>query len=446
MDISSAEHLLSSNLEEEASEVPAGADVPQEAVPAAPAAGNGTQDSPDGGDRDAVTEEAAAAQGAAEDRSAKLLPSFSGWGFPSSFSWGKVMESGGKMMQTVKKQTEGVIDVYRKDITELVNVVTTETTQVAEKLKPVMVSTTGTVVENLKNIVFEDSDEEDEEPTEFEKAIEEQVGRLANSAGKVAHNVSERLSSLLNQAVKIRGADDDKKKSKKLIYDPKQVLVAALRADPATFLEDPHESTASPNELLHDDKADTSSPLQRAETRFQAFRTDFNIAEHAGQISRILNEDAEMKRMLERIVPAQASYEQFWQRYFFKIAEIDVLEARRKALMQGVQTADDEEFTWDEDDSSEEAAANSPSDAQPDAEAKDAAPKDAEPKEPEVSEGIVSSVSNHLPRTKELLLLTLLEPERTRGRLNRTEQIRSRQMKRPINRWPLETRSSRRTR
>lgn len=93
-----------------------------------------------------------------------------------------------------------------------------ETSHVAEKLKPVMVSTTGTVVENLKSVIFEDSDEDDEEPTEFERAIEEQVGRFANSAGKVAHNVSERLSSFLNQAVKIKGADDDKKKSKKLMW------------------------------------------------------------------------------------------------------------------------------------------------------------------------------------------------------------------------------------
>jgi len=251
--------------------------------------------------------------------------SSSGWGFSSGFSWGKVMESGGKMMQTVKKQTEGVIDIYRKyvfsttwdlrkspyllgsrsslyrDISDLVQVVSSETSHLSEKLKPVVVSTTGTVVENLKSIVFEDSDEEDEEPTEFEKAIEERVGRIANSAGKVAHNFTERLTNLVNQAVKIKGADDDKKKSKKLIYDPKQAIIAALRADPATFLEDPREEgTPTPNEVVADE-SNVSPLLQRAETRFQTFRANFNIAEYAGQTSRILNEDAEMKRMLERI-------------------------------------------------------------------------------------------------------------------------------------------------
>lgn len=77
-------------------------------------------------------------------------------------------------------------------------------------------------------------------------------------------------------------------------------MIASLRTDPATFLEDPKE-TMAPSELVVDDKLDPNSPLQRAETRFQTFRSGFNIAEYAGQISRTLNEDAEMKRMMERI-------------------------------------------------------------------------------------------------------------------------------------------------
>lgn len=85
-------------------------------------------------------------------------------------------------------------------------------------------------------------------------------------------------------------------------YDPKLAMIAALRADPSTFLEDPREPNAPPHEYNPDEKVDTKSPLlQRAEVRFQTFRTEFNMAEHAGQISRILNEDLEMKRMLERI-------------------------------------------------------------------------------------------------------------------------------------------------
>lgn len=124
------------------------------------------------------------------------------------------------------------MDCNARDINDLVQVVSSETSHVAErleKLKPVMASTTGTVVENLKNIVFEDSDEEDEEPTELEKAIEERVGRLANSASKAAHDVSARLTNLLNQAVKIKGADDDKKKSKKLMWGSR------FRLDPNVY-------------------------------------------------------------------------------------------------------------------------------------------------------------------------------------------------------------------
>lgn len=82
--------------------------------------------------------------------------------------------------------------------------------------------------------------------------------------------------------------------------------------------------------------------------------------------------------VLNRAVPAQATYDQFWERYFFKVAEIDVQEARRKALMQGrkragsggkivscsggtdcvtfqigVQAADEDDFNWDEEESAE---------------------------------------------------------------------------------------------
>lgn len=67
-----------------------------------------------------VDGDASATEGVAEEAAGSpqdggsVLPSLSGWGFGSGFSWGKVMESGGRMMQTVKKQTEGVIDIYRK--------------------------------------------------------------------------------------------------------------------------------------------------------------------------------------------------------------------------------------------------------------------------------------------------------------------------------------------
>lgn len=54
----------------------------------------------------------------ATDEQRPILQSLSGWGFGSGFSWGKVMESGGSLMQTVKRQTEAVVDVYRKCVWE----------------------------------------------------------------------------------------------------------------------------------------------------------------------------------------------------------------------------------------------------------------------------------------------------------------------------------------
>ncbi len=272
------------------------------------------------------------------------------WGL-GNLSWSSVLE-------TVKKQSEAVIDVYKRDLTEFVAVVQEETSHLSEKLKPVVASTTETV----KSVIFEDSD--DEEPTELEKVIEEGVERAATAATKVAHNVQERLApgmhavadkmaqyskslnvsnargkltNLLSNAVSLKPSEEEVKRrqqqaSKKMVYDRKQALVLGLRANSTTFLSDPSIST----ELKSTGSPRSSVDIMDVQVahRFITFARKFNIAEHAGQISRMLNEDDDLKRTMRRLVPSKVDYETFWLRYFFRVSEIDVEEERRRQLVK----------------------------------------------------------------------------------------------------------------
>ncbi len=269
------------------------------------------------------------------------------WGL-GNLSWSNVLE-------TVKKQSEAVIDVYKRDLTEFVAVVQEETSHLSEKLKPVVASTTETV----KSVIFEDSD--DEEPTELEKVIEEGVERAATAATKVAHNVQERLApgmhavadkmaqyskslnvsnargkltNLLSNAVSLKPSEEEVKRrqqqvSKKMVYDRKQALVLGLRANSTTFLSDPTISTEHGSPRSSVDVMDV-----QVAHRFITFARKFNIAEHAGQISRMLNEDDDLKRTMRRLVPSKVDYETFWLRYFFRVSEIDVEEERRRQLVK----------------------------------------------------------------------------------------------------------------
>ncbi|KAI8811622.1 hypothetical protein BJ742DRAFT_796597 [Cladochytrium replicatum] len=293
-----------------------------------------------------------------------------GWG---SFSWGKLVE-------TVKKQSDAVVEVYKRDLTEFVTVVAAESTSTVDKL--------AHTVTNIKLPVAPSSrvSEADERTSDSSNASAETTRTRADSEAKTisidaegqakhaesgfdqlvkmadaAENLLERFSTgltgFLSNAVVVTPAPDRSTKSRKrMIFDRKSAQLSALRLDPATYLKDPAEILTVPPPPFQS-PADTAAEREVAE-KYVAFKEKFHLADHASQIAKILSEEPEVAKLMDRIVPAQVARVDFWARYYFQVQELDREDKQRKELIQGV--VEQEDFSWDSDDQDETTTEGSP--------------------------------------------------------------------------------------
>lgn len=68
---------------------------------------------------------------------------------------------------------------------------------------------------------------------------------------------------------------------------------------------------------------------------FEAFATDFDVDEKTGDISGDLSWYPELRSTMERLVPDQVSYADFWKRYYYLRHGIETAESRRRDLLKG---------------------------------------------------------------------------------------------------------------
>ncbi|KAI9331343.1 hypothetical protein BDR26DRAFT_870352 [Obelidium mucronatum] len=127
-----------------------------------------------------------------------------------------------------------------------------------------------------------------------------------------------------------------------IIFDRKTATILALRRDATTY-------TVDPSALL---ESSSISDKELAE-RFKSFKGSFEISTYATQITRLLDEDSEVRAVLSKTVPSAITYDEFWTRYFFRVQEVDREEEARKKLMSDANL-NDEEFAWDDDSEEEE--------------------------------------------------------------------------------------------
>ncbi|OEL13713.1 hypothetical protein BAE44_0025267 [Dichanthelium oligosanthes] len=115
-------------------------------------------------------------------------------------------------------------------------------------------------------------------------------------------------------------------------YTRFEAQVLALRADPATFTEEPEDSEG-----------------------FARWNSSFSIDEVTEQIEGVLRESPGLESFVERLVPSVVDYETFWSRYFFAVDKLRQAEdVRTKLVSRAMSKEEDEELSWDVDDDDED--------------------------------------------------------------------------------------------
>ncbi|KAJ8385561.1 hypothetical protein AAFF_G00185150 [Aldrovandia affinis] len=112
------------------------------------------------------------------------------------------------------------------------------------------------------------------------------------------------------------------------VYDSTKARLYSLQADPATYCNEP------------------DGPPQQ----FEAWLQGFSLEEKKGEISEHLVSSPSIRALYTKMVPAAVAHSEFWQRYFYKVFQLDQEEARRVALKQRAeQVSHSEALGWEEE-------------------------------------------------------------------------------------------------
>uniref|UniRef100_A0A8C9SV39 BSD domain containing 1 n=1 Tax=Scleropages formosus TaxID=113540 RepID=A0A8C9SV39_SCLFO len=123
-------------------------------------------------------------------------------------------------------------------------------------------------------------------------------------------------------------------------YDSTKARLYSLQADPATYCNEP------------------DGPPEQ----FDTWLSGFSLEEKKGEISELLVSSPSIRALYTKMVPAAVSHSEFWQRYFYKVFQLDQEEARRVALKQRAErTAHSEALGWEEEEEDEFLGASSAS-------------------------------------------------------------------------------------
>ncbi|XP_064158569.1 BSD domain-containing protein 1 isoform X2 [Anguilla rostrata] len=117
------------------------------------------------------------------------------------------------------------------------------------------------------------------------------------------------------------------------VYDSTKARLYSLQADPATYCNEP------------------DGPPEQ----FEAWLQGFSLEEKKGEISELLVNSPSIRSLYTKMVPAAVAHSEFWQRYFYKVFQLDQEEARRVALKQRAeQVTHSEALGWEEEEEEDE--------------------------------------------------------------------------------------------
>ncbi|XP_040280508.1 BSD domain-containing protein 1 [Bufo bufo] len=112
------------------------------------------------------------------------------------------------------------------------------------------------------------------------------------------------------------------------LYDSTKARLYSLQSDPATYCNEPD----GPLELLDE------------------WLTSWDSQERKAEISELLVSSPSIRALYTKMVPAAVSHSEFWQRYFYKVHQLEQEEARRDALKQRAeQSVHFEDPGWEEE-------------------------------------------------------------------------------------------------
>ncbi|XP_051946421.1 BSD domain-containing protein 1 [Xyrauchen texanus] len=209
-------------------------------------------------------------------------------------------------LQTVKDKSNEAYEFIKRDLTEFSSVVQHDTA--------CSIVATATAVKN--KLAVESSSEATEK---VKKGISNILGVITDTLAPPPDKTID--CDVITLVATPAGTTE--------VYDSSKARLYSLQADPATYCNEPD-----------------GPPHQ-----FDAWLSSFSLEERKAEISELLVNIPAIRALYTKMVPAAVAHSEFWQRYFYKVFQLEQEEARRVALKQRAeQTAHSESLGWEEED------------------------------------------------------------------------------------------------
>ena len=153
-----------------------------------------------------------------------------------------------------------------------------------------------------------------------------EVQKAEDAADEALLKFGTNIRNFLRDAVSIAPPNEEKNKdgSQKVLFESKDQdgkrVIHSTRFDAQL-----HAIHSSPDSF-------TKDPIS---SEYEKWKSDFDVEKKTDAIAKDLEKYEELRRAMEKLVPEQVEYPQFWTRYYFLRMVIETEEQRRRELLKG---------------------------------------------------------------------------------------------------------------
>ncbi|KAI8336228.1 hypothetical protein BC941DRAFT_428660 [Chlamydoabsidia padenii] len=303
----------------------------------------------------------------------------------TNFGWGRRFNS---LIDTVKKQSDVIVEVTKKDLQEFATTLREDTTGLVEQLSHSGTSSntnSTTLGEEPRATTTNNADIDSNSTNNMYTSLREGLGKintvnlatlregltdtLTKQGFLPSHMTSIKLPDNINLGELRQELDQGTRFAELYLQKFGTEVIQVLNNTISVLEPEGQDSTelysdgpkifatrteALISNLQTDRDALLMDPALHGKEQhikdFESFGAGFDIQDHTLEITHLLNDSAELRQTMNDLVPLQIDYTTFWKRYFYHVWRINQEEKQRRALVQGAKLDQDDDFKWDSDD------------------------------------------------------------------------------------------------
>ncbi|XP_028412772.1 BSD domain-containing protein 1-like [Dendronephthya gigantea] len=228
-------------------------------------------------------------------------------------SWWSSWTTG--ILENVREKTTTALEFVQSDLSEFVNTIQHDTS--------VVIADSATAVNRSIQV---DETEKNATSGKVKQGFSDILTSISTSLHQAADKTSKPTSSEDENKT-----DDQRSTSSTMpaVYDRTQAKLQEMQTNPETYSNEPDSDG------------------------YETWCATFNLDSKKGEISELLVNNPDVRRLYTKFVPSVQSHSTFWHRYFYKLHEIETANKRLADIVERASRNDSQDLGWDDEDDEE---------------------------------------------------------------------------------------------